>query len=1343
MLISKHADNSIRWKKGERLDQLFEQRCDKLDKIDNGNHAAVITDTDTYTFRDLDNRANQVARYLIDQGVTSGDRVALLFDKTIERYVALLAVLKVNAAYVPLDASFPKERIEFILADADARAIITLSSFDSIFDQCDLPKIFLDKAKNKIDVMPSARLNESEKPPPLNQLCYIIYTSGTTGHPKGVSIEHPSICNFVKVAAEVYGIKPHDRVYQGMTIAFDFSVEELWVPLMAGAALVPGIPGTSLVGEDLADFLRERKVTVLCCVPTLLATIEKDLPDLRILLVSGEACPPNLVARWHRPGRKILNAYGPTEATVTATLTELYPDKPVTIGGPLPTYTIVILDENKVEALKQGATGEIGIAGIGLAEGYLNRSDLTRQKFIPDFLNIANNPSKRIYRTGDLGRINDHHEVEFFGRIDTQVKIRGYRIELGEIEAVLSQLPQIAQAVVHTYEPVPNAVELVAYYVPKKGFSDLSLPDVAETMRRHLPGYMIPAYFEELTAIPMTGSNKVDRNSLPAPKNKRVKAAGTNFVEPRTKTEEKLARALIEVMNFDRVSVADNFFYDMGADSMLMAQFCSAIRRHMGTAKVSMKDVYLNPTIEKLAGVIQSIDEDVNIIENKREPFHMPTNFEYYFCGALQLIYYLGFLFFGFWILLVGFRWIYPTIGNPAELYLRIAGFSVTAFLVLSALPICLKWILIGKWKEEVIPIWSLRYFRFWLVRNLIRTAPMAAFAGSPIYNVYLRLLGAKIGRNTVIESTLLPVCTDLISIGDNTVIRRDAIILGYKAQSNRIYTGSIRIGNHALVGEASVIDIHTHMQDNTQLGHSSSLHSGQRVPNGKQYHGSPAQETAADYRRVAAKPCTALRRFLFSLYLLTASMAVIIPLSIMIFVYVVVYLYGQSTALPNYHELPGSNLLLLTEMAYVSFVVFFGSMLIGLLIVSVLPRILQPLLSVDRVYVRFGVHHVIQGFISGLSNSPAYNLLFGDSNFIVHYLRLVGCRLNAIVQTGANFGLDQRHDNPFLCDVGSGTMVSDGLTMINAVTTNSSFRLSKVKIGDCNYLGNNIFYPADGKSGANCLLATKVMVPVEGPLRENVGILGSPSFEIPRAVDRDRRLFPALKGEALRQQIRNKAIYNSRTITAYLLCNWLFGLALLYLLGIAFVHYQVHGLWVFFAYGVIAALLAIGFFSFIERASLGFRKLQSQIVSMYDKNFWVHERHWKFCGNPLLYLFKGTPFKNLISRLLGVRIGKKVFDDGSRLYDKTLIEIGDYTNLNEGSVIQGHSLEEGIFKCDNIKIGSACTIGPGAFVHYGVNMGDNVVLDPDSFLMKGESPGANTTWRGNPAKEIFLATVN
>jgi non-ribosomal peptide synthetase component F len=260
-----------------------------------------------------------------------------------------------------------------------------------------------------------------------------------------------------------------DRVYQGMTIAFDFSVEEIWVPWLSGATLVPKPGRINLLGGELDRFLAEREVTALCCVPTLLSTLDGDRSGLRFLLVSGESCPPDLVSRWSRDGRRFLNVYGPTEATVTATWTVLHPGRPVTIGVPLPTYSAVILDPDADRTLPPGEMGEIGLAGIGLASGYLNRPELTERAFIPDFLGIPDNPAGRIYRTGDLGRINTGGEIEHHGRIDTQVKIRGYRVELTEIESALLGLDGIGQAAVDVWHPEPDVTELAAYYSPGGG----------------------------------------------------------------------------------------------------------------------------------------------------------------------------------------------------------------------------------------------------------------------------------------------------------------------------------------------------------------------------------------------------------------------------------------------------------------------------------------------------------------------------------------------------------------------------------------------------------------------------------------------------------------------------------------------------------------------------------------------------------------------------------------------------------------------------------------------------------------------------------------------------------
>ena len=870
MLICKNADNTIRWKQGERLNHLFERRCDKVP----ADHLAVVTEDVSLTFRELDNRANQAARYLLDQGLKAGDRIGLLFDKSIHSYVALLAVLKIGAAYVPFDAGFPTDRIAFILEDAGVKAILSVSRYREKLADFAVKKIFFDEVQQQISEKPTARLTDQENPPSSDQLFYVIYTSGTTGKPKGVAIEHAGICNFVQVAGEVYGIRESDRCYQGMTLAFDFHVEDLWVPLIAGATLIAGKSGTSLFGNDLHAFLLKNRVTVLPCVPTLWATLEQDLPDVRIILLSGESVPHNLVVRWHRPDRSILNAYGPTECSVSSTLRRLTPENPVTIGSPLPTYTVVILDEHKDEVVPDGAIGEIGIAGVALALGYLNREDLTRQKFIPDFLNLPNNPSKRIYRTGDYGRIRDDGELEFHGRIDTQVKIRGYRIELEEIEAVLLQVPQIAQAVVNPYEPEPGAVELVGYYTRKKGAPEVSSTEMSEMLRKHLPSYMVPGYLEELPAIPMTPNNKADRKNLPAPKGPRFSASSGKFVAPNTETEKVLADALSEVMKIERVSIEDNFFQDLGAHSLLMARFGAEIRKRLKISAVSMQDIYQNPTIEKLAKHIDALPAEVpeqDVQGGHREPFHVPSNFAYYGCGALQGLWYLGGSAIGLWILVAGIRWTYAAMPNTNAVYLRVLVYAVGVSVLLTAIPIAAKWLVIGTWKPEVIPVWSLRYFRFWAIRSLISSAPMALF-GDPFYNLYLRLLGAKIGENAVIHSTAVPVCTDLISIGDNTILGKDSIVLGYAAQSNYIYTGPVQIGSNAFVGEAGVVDINTTMEDNTQLGHASSLHNGQRIPKGKHYHGCPAQETTANYCAVEPMDCTQQRRWIYASVPLAAA---------------------------------------------------------------------------------------------------------------------------------------------------------------------------------------------------------------------------------------------------------------------------------------------------------------------------------------------------------------------------------------------------------------------------------------------------------------------------------------
>jgi non-ribosomal peptide synthetase-like protein len=1316
IVVREHTNNAVRWKIGERLNHLIEATCIRF-----ADRIAVVIGETTLSYRDLNRRANQMARHLIEQGIRSGDRVGLILDKSVDAYIAMLAVLKVNAAYVPLDAAFPVERINFIVGDAEMSFIVTMSGFAEHLSALSVKKIFLDIDRLAIDAQPADPLTEVAAP--AEPLAYIIYTSGTTGNPKGVGIGHASICNFVRVAAELYGYQATDRVYQGMTIAFDFSIEEIWVPMMAGATLVPARPGVTLLGDELGQFLHERGVTVMACCPTLLSTIEHELPKLRILLVGGEACPQSLVQRWYRPGRRILNSYGPTEATVTATLTELTPDRPVTIGIPLATYSIVILDPHEDKTVAPGELGEIGIAGVGLALGYMNRDELTMKKFIRDFLNIQNNPSGRIYRTGDLGRIDENGEIDYRGRLDTQVKIRGYRIELNEIEAVLLGLPEIAQAAVTTFEPEEGVLEIVAYYALKLG-AELPRNEISAALRAKLPIYMVPAFLEQLDSIPMTLSNKADLKGLPKPQLQRFSAAAAGCVPPKTRNERIIHAALAEVLRVERVSTEHHFFEDLGANSLIMARVCAAIRKNPVLASVSMRDIYMNPTIARLAHHLDQSAE--RSVAPQREPFHVPSKSAYWTCGALQAAFYAVYALFTLWILESGYHWAVAATG-ALEAFVR--GFALAAgtLVVLTATSIAMKWLLIGRFTAQAIPIWSLSYFRFWVVKTLIRTSPAAMFIGTPIYNAYLRLLGAKIGRNVIIASQYPPVCADMIAIGDNTILRKDSIVLGYRAQSNFIHIGPVEIGRNAFVGEASVVDIDTVMGDDAQLGHASSLQSGQRVPDGKRYHGSPAVETTSDYCRVESRTISALRSGLFVAAELGLPLmaAAALPL-------VASRLWDQYDGAATSGFSFGTSML---PLLGASAALFFGSLLLGLASVYAIPRLCMMFLKEGVTYPTFGFHYLLHTVVQRVSNSPFLCVLFGDSSFITTYMRYVGWNLNTVRQTGSNMGTNQRHDNPFLCNIGSGTMVSDGLSMINVEMSATSFRLAKANIGENNYLGNDIHYPPGGKTGANVLLGTKTMIPVDGPVHENVGLLGSPAFEIPRMVDRDRDMNASIDETTRRARLRQKNAYNVVTASLFLLCRWMALFATLVLWTAAIDAYDEFGVFALLAGLAVSTGMYLAFFITLERASLSFKRLTPKLASIYDPYFWFHERHWKLSDSPITSLFAGTPFRNVMMRAMGMKVGKIVFDCSQSITERTLTEVGDYANLNEGSVLQAHSLEEGVFKSDYIRMGSGCSIGPGAFVHYGVCMGDHVVLDADSFLMKGEVLAPHTGWRGNPAK--------
>ncbi|MET9560891.1 Pls/PosA family non-ribosomal peptide synthetase [Streptomyces tauricus] len=807
--------------------------------------------------------------------------------------------------------------------------------------------------------------------------------------------------------------------------------------------------------------------------------------------------------------------------------------------------------------------------------------------------------------------------------------------------------------------------------------------------------------------------------------------------DPVNGIEPVLAEVLAGVVHAERVPVDSHFFDDLGANSLVMAHFCARVRKHPDLPAVSMRDVYGHPTIRGLAAALSEVpaEEPAPPAEPAAPPVPV-SGARYALCGAVQFLVFALYCLLSGLVTAQGYDWVSAGDG-VVDVYLRSALFGGGVFVGLCTLPVVAKWVLVGRWKETEFPVWSLAYLRFWTVKVLLHANPMVLFAGNPLYVLYLRALGARIGRNVTILSHALPVCTDLFTVGANTVIRKDSHFLCYQARAGRIRTGRVTLGQDVFVGENTVLDIGSTMGDGSQLGHASALYGGAEVPAGQHWHGSPAQRTDVDYVRVAPAECGTARRVGYGLATVLQTLLVTMPL-------LVGGAYLLLTVAPSLDVLLDREAQHITsgrfyaEAFALSVALFVGFVVVGLAVGTVVPRLLNRFLEPDRVYPLYGFHYSVQRSVARLTNVKFFKWLCGDSSYIVHYLRAIGYDLSHVEQTGSNFGTGVAHETPFLATVGRGTMVADGLSIMNAEFSGSSFRVSRATIGPNSFLGNHIAYPVGGRTGENVLLATKVMVPLDGEVREGVGLLGSPPFEIPRTVERDTRFDHLREGDELRRRLAAKNRHNLGTMGLFLFLRW-FDWFVLTVLGFAafdlYGEYGTAGGPLIGASLLVGVAFTTGYYALVERVILRFRPLQPRLHSIYDPLFWRHERLWKIPDTHFA-LYNGTPFKSLLWRLLGVRIGRRVFDDGAYITERTLTAIGDDCTLGAHSKIQSHSQEDGTFKSDHIEIGSGVTLGVGALVHYGASVGDAAVIAADSFLMKGEEVPPGAQWGGNPAAE-------
>ncbi|MGG4186791.1 amino acid adenylation domain-containing protein, partial [Paenibacillus jamilae] len=562
--------------------------------------AALFFEGEQLTYRELNARANRLARTLRSQGVTKDRLVGLMTERSVDLIVGILGILKAGGAYVPIDPTYPEERIRYMLDDSGAKLLLTQNHLvDKVaFDG----NVLVLNGSQDVYHEDASNLESLSGP---NDLAYVIYTSGTTGQPKGVMVEHRGLCNLKTYFDQTLKIRTSDHALLFASYSFDAACWEIFQALFCGATLYVPTTETILNYERFEQYMADHQITVAALPPTYAVYLEPErMPNLRILFTAGSASSTELVYKW-KDQVAYYNGYGPTENSVATSIWPVSEDERagqlISIGRPMPNHRVYMVDVHGHLA-PVGVAGELCVSGPGLARGYLDRPELTAEKFIPNPFAAGEAGYERMYRTGDLARWMPDGNIEYLGRIDHQVKIRGYRIELGEVEAQILKVEDVQEVIVLAQADEQGQNQLVAYYVAER---EVSAGELRSLLGEELPNYMVPSYLVQLKQMPLTPNGKIDRKALPTPEVNLQ--SGADYVAPRTWVEVKLAQIWQDVLGLAQVGVKENFF-EIGGHSLRATTLASKIHKELNKP-LPLRSIFEAPTIEQLAVVMEGLDQ--------------------------------------------------------------------------------------------------------------------------------------------------------------------------------------------------------------------------------------------------------------------------------------------------------------------------------------------------------------------------------------------------------------------------------------------------------------------------------------------------------------------------------------------------------------------------------------------------------------------------------------------------------------------------------------------------------------------------------------------------------------
>ncbi len=1305
------------------------QRCP--DKI------ALSTDTETLTYRELGQAADQAASRLIAAGAGPGKIVGLWLPRGIDLLVMQAAIAKTGAAWLPFDSEVPVERIAICLEDAQAVGLVSARAFlpqlvnfeKTVFlaEDLTLPEAghLLKRSKGKVD-----------------DPAYVIYTSGSTGKPKGIAISQASICHFLRSENSVLGVVETDRVYQGFSVAFDMSFEEIWISYLVGATLWIASREVALDPDALPRALLRQKITVLHAVPTLLALFSVDVPSLRIVNLGGEMCPESLVNRWSTPeqeaehgARKMFNTYGPTEATVSASLALLRAHEPVTIGLPLPNYGLLVIDaevEKGLRLLARGETGELCIFGPGVAAGYLGRPDLTAEKFL-------DNPwadqecNARLYRTGDLARISEEGSVQCLGRADDQIKIRGFRVELGEIEAVLAKQDGVGTVAV-LLRNEDSVDQLIAFMVaePEAQQTSLSNAVLRNALSQTLPAYMIPARYILLDEMPRLSSGKIDRKTLKS----LPLAAPENLAEDdvaQSEAEQVLFASMRQLFPGQTIKREADFFAELGGHSLLAARLVSLLRRDARYAYFKISDVYQQRQLKEIARVMEA---NTCVPNQSAQVAWLPApDWKRWLCGCGQA------LVIPCLIALRMLQWLAPFFayhfltGDTEDSIPFAITLSLLFFLLITVaefgFAIAAKWLILGRMKAGHYPLWGWTYFRWWLVDRILEAVPVYMLNGSSMYVWWLRALGAKIGREVNIGSVSLRA-PDLLEIGDGASIGNASNFENVRVERGVLRVGKITLKDHAYVGSYALLEGDTRLEKYAHLEGQSAIVEGQVIPENRIWTGSPAIDSGVydPAHRSARLPVSRLRYFFEGVYFVLGSLLVTALFFLPVF---------PSFMLIDYLDTAGSvgsfqHAEIETQLLQY-FLMAFPATAVLILCTALLSAGIRWGILGKMKPGHYPVHSLAycKKWMVNQIQESSLNVLHGvyATVFSPFWYRLLGAEVGKGTEISTALGVV-----PDMLTLGDECFIADAVMLGDEEIDQGWMTVQATCVSRRSFVGNGAYVPDGTIIPENVLIGVHTSVPRNEAMKSGDTWIGSPPINLPAR--EEVKGFPEhlTYRPSFWRRIARACIEAFRIIAPHALV-----IAIGYVIVLDLMPIAADEQWREVLSDLVVSGLLYGFgcfaFILVLKWVLIFR-YKKKSYPMWTPFVWLSEAITNLyegiaIPNFLRYL-KGTPWLPIAFRLLGCRIGKGVYMDTTDITEFDCVSIGDYSELNAAVCPQTHLFEDRVMKIDHVQIGAYVYMGPRSFVLYSAQVGDNAKLASLTLVMKGEFIPANSSWRGCPA---------